>query len=65
MIKVNGEPLEYAQGMTVKKVLELRNFVFPLLIVKVNGVLVPRAQYAAAEIPDGAAVDVIHLMSGG
>jgi sulfur carrier protein len=65
MIKVNGDSLEYVQGMTVKTLLQLRNFVFPLLIVKVNGALVPRDQYAQTEVPDGAVVDVIHLMSGG
>jgi len=65
MIKVNGEPLEHVPGMTVRTLLELKHFVFPLLIVKVNGEFVPRDQYERASVPDGAVVDVVHLMSGG
>jgi sulfur carrier protein len=46
-------------------VLHERNFVFPLLVVRVNGELVPRDQFDRAPVPDGADVQVMHLMSGG
>ena len=65
MITVNGDPLAHTAGMTVRDLLRARGFIFPLLIVKVNGTLVPRADYDRFPVPDGAEVQVIHLMSGG
>lgn len=65
MIRVNGEGLEHRAGMTIKDVLVARNYVFPLLVVKLDSVLVPREAFATQLVPDGADVQVIHLMSGG
>jgi sulfur carrier protein len=65
MITVNGESLAFRQGMTIRDVLKEKGFVFPLLIVKVDGTLVPRDQYPSFLVPDGADLQVIHLMSGG
>lgn len=65
MIKVNGDSLEHRVGMTIQDVLKAKNYVFPLLVVKVDGELVARDAYAKHVVPDGATVEVIHLMSGG
>lgn len=65
MITVNGDPLEHVPGMTISQILEKRNFKFRLLIIKVNGELIERDKYDEVVVPDGAVVDVIHLMSGG
>ena len=65
MITVNGEKLEHRAGMTVRDVLKAKSFVFPLLIVRVDGELVARAEFDRATVPDGADVQVLHLMSGG
>jgi len=65
LIRVNGEPLSWHPGKTVEDVIREKNYRFPLLIVRINGRLVPREDYGKTEIPDGAEVDVIHLMSGG
>ena len=65
MITVNGDPLNWSPGKTVRDVIRERNFRFPLLIVRIDGRLVPRDSYDDTRIPDGAEVDIIHLMSGG
>lgn len=65
MISVNGESLEHKDGMTVADVLRIRNFIFRMLVVQVNGQVVRRQDYATTVIPDGADVQVIHLISGG
>ena len=65
MITVNGEPLAHTPGMTVADVLRIKNFVFRMLVIQVNGQLVKRPDYATTTIPDGADVQVIHLISGG
>ncbi len=65
MIDVNEEPLDWHPGMTVREVLRLRNYRFPMLVIHVNEVLVPKRDYDTHTIPDGAVVKVIHLISGG
>jgi|DewCreStandDraft_4_1066084.scaffolds.fasta_scaffold00127_88 sulfur carrier protein len=64
-ITVNDEPHPWREGLTVADVLRERNFVFPLLVVSVDGVHVPRDAYAATPVPPGAVVVVTHLVSGG
>jgi sulfur carrier protein len=65
MITVNGEPLEHTAGMTVADILRIKNFIFRMLVVQVNGQLVKRHDYATTVVPDDAEVQVIHLISGG
>ncbi len=65
MINVNGEPLQWFPDMTVRDAIRKKNYVFPLLVVRIDGRLVSREDYDSARIPDGARVDIIHLISGG
>lgn len=65
MITVNGSPHPWHEGMTVRDVLDERRFTFPLLVVRIDGRLVPRGEYGETAVPDGSDVDVLHLMSGG
>jgi sulfur carrier protein len=65
MIVVNEEPLDWHEGMTVRDVLRAKNYRFPMLIIHVDGLLIPKPDYDTAAVPDGAVVQVIHLISGG
>jgi len=65
MILVNGEKMAWVPGMTVRDILKARNYIFRMLVVQVNGELVKRGTYDTAVVPDGATVDVIHMISGG
>lgn len=65
MIRVNEEPLDWTEGLTVRGVLTARNYKFPMVIVTVDGDFVAREAYDTRTIPDGADVRVIHLVSGG
>jgi sulfur carrier protein len=62
---VNGDPLDWREGMTVRDVLKAKKYVFPLVITTVNGALIPRGSYDSAVVPSGADVKVVHLISGG
>jgi sulfur carrier protein len=62
---VNGDPLDWHEGMTVRDVLKAKNYIFKLLIITVNGTLIPRGSYDEATVPAGADVKVVHLISGG
>jgi sulfur carrier protein len=65
MITVNGDPLEWRDGMTVADILKARNYIFRMIAVQIDGELVKRAAYDKARVPDGADVQVIHMISGG
>jgi thiamine biosynthesis protein ThiS len=65
MITVNGKQARWTDGTTVATVLKEAGFVFPLLVVRVNGALVEREEYGRGAVADGDTVDVVHLMSGG
>ncbi len=65
MLTVNEEPLEYEDGMTVSDILDRKNYIFRMLAVWIDGEFVPRDQYRATKVPDGADVKVIHMIAGG
>ncbi len=64
-ITVNGRTVPWEEGMTVKRILEVMNYTFRMLVIKVNGRLVKRKDYASTPVPPGADVKVIHLVAGG
>lgn len=65
MITVNSVPLAWHQGMTVAEILKIRNYIFRMIVVQVNGELIRRGTYDKAVVPEGADVQVIHMISGG
>lgn len=60
----NPEELEFAE-LSVKDLLSVKKYTFKLIIIKINGSVVKKDDYASAIIKDGDKVDVIHLISGG
>ncbi len=65
-ITLNNNPDELSGNViTVAKMLEEKKYTFKMLIIKINGAIVKRDEYATALIHDGDIVDVIHLISGG
>lgn len=65
-IQLNRRSVEVeGDVLTVRLLLDRMNFSFPLIIVKVNGLLVSRDDYEKVSVHDGDRVEVIHLMSGG
>ena len=65
MILVNGDKFPWFEGITVRDVIREKNYIFPLLVVRINGELIRRTEYDSATIPDSASLDIIHLISGG
>jgi sulfur carrier protein len=65
-INVNGEDREVAAGTaTVRALLAEMRYSFPLIVVRVNGRHVERADYESAAVAEGDHVDIYHLVSGG
>lgn len=51
--------------LSVKELLEIKNFTFKMIVVKVNGQLIKQTFYENTFIKDGDEVAVMHLVSGG
>lgn len=64
-IKVNQETIDWEENLTIDRVLKIMNYTFKMIVVKVNGELVKKEDYDTKIIPEGAEVQVIHLIAGG
>ncbi len=65
MIKVNGITIDFLDNETVSGLLKRMKYIFPNVVVKINGELVKRSDFVHTIIPDKAEVSVIHMISGG
>ncbi|MEG6615546.1 sulfur carrier protein ThiS [Peptococcaceae bacterium 1198_IL3148] len=65
MIKVNGRQFPWEENLTIKKLLEKKNYTFPNLVVKINEKVIDPENFEVAVIADGDDVKVIHLITGG
>jgi thiamine biosynthesis protein ThiS len=66
MIRVNDKfDVEWQEGMTVDSLVKILKFTFPMIVVLVNGKIVPKSKYGTTAIQDNADVKVIHLVAGG
>lgn len=51
--------------LNIDQLLKMKNYTFKMMVVKINGDLVKRPQYAEAQIKEGDDVMILHLISGG
>lgn len=64
-ITVNTQTVPWEENMTIDRILQVMRYSFRMLVVKVDGRLVKKNDYASTVVPEGAVVEVIHLISGG
>lgn len=64
LLNNNQEEFDTDQ-LTVAGLLQVKNFTFKMLVIKVNGQLVKKMDYESFHITDGDEVHVLHLISGG
>jgi len=62
---LNNRLEEWRQGMTIQELIEKKNFIFKMLVVKIDGKLIKKADYGKTTIHDKSNVQILHLMSGG
>ncbi|MDD4613514.1 MAG: sulfur carrier protein ThiS [Synergistaceae bacterium] len=65
MIRVNGELMEWKEGMTIQDILDLKGYTFPMLAVWVNDTPRKKEEFACTIVPDGSEVQAFHMISGG
>jgi len=61
----NNQESFVEESLTINEVLERKNFTFKMLIIKLNGVLVQKTDYAGTSVKDGDDLNILHLISGG
>jgi sulfur carrier protein len=66
MIRVNDQyEVPWHPGMTVQDLLDALKFSFRMIVIKIDGQVVLRPDFATTQVPDGAEVQAIHLIGGG
>jgi len=61
----NKEEVFDGDQLTINELLQAKKFTFKMLVIKVNGQMIKRAEYNSAYVHDGDDVMVLHLISGG
>jgi thiamine biosynthesis protein ThiS len=65
-ITLNNRPEIFDnKTLTVSQLLEIKNFTFKMIVVKINGKLIKKGTYETAVIKNNDIVNAIHLISGG
>jgi len=64
-ITVNNNIIDWEENMTITRILNIMNYTFRMLVVKVNGKLIKKVEYSNYIVTVNADVKVIHLISGG
>jgi sulfur carrier protein len=65
-ITLNNRKEEFdKESMSISEVLEIKNFSFTNLVIKINGKLIKKDAYSSSIIKAGDKVDIIHMISGG
>lgn len=53
------------EKLTIAKIIEVKKYSHPELIIKINGVLILEENYAKIDVFEGDNVEIIHLFHGG
>jgi len=65
-ITLNNRPEVFEKDiLTISEILKLKNFTFKMMVIKINGKLIKKAQYNDADVVNGDDVQIIHMISGG
>lgn len=64
-IFVNNKEIEWVKNETVTDLLQRMRYTFPLVVVKINGRVIPKKKFSETHINDNVKIEVIHMISGG
>ena len=64
-IKVNTNSMDWVEGESITQLLKRMNYTFPLVVVKIDSQVIPKAKYSETIVLDNSIIEVIHLISGG
>ncbi len=65
-IILNNNPESFDKDeMSISEILVSKNYVFKMLVIKVNDKIIRKNEYETAIVKDGDHVVILHLVSGG
>lgn len=65
MVKVNGEVVNNAEGLSLEAYLNQENYTISRVAVELNGNIVPKAEYGKTMIAEGDKLEVVSFVGGG
>lgn len=67
MLKVNDQELEWREGLTFRDILKFLGYrdESPLVVTRVNGILVKALDRNSCRIPDESIISVLNILQGG
>jgi thiamine biosynthesis protein ThiS len=65
MIEVNGREEEWKKDESVEDLLKRLNYKFPIIVVKINGKVVPNRDFSKTKIPNDSRIEIVPIVSGG
>ena len=64
-VTINGRPEDVPAGITITRLLELRNLHTALVAVERNGEIVRRAAFPDVVLAPGDRLEIVHFVGGG
>jgi len=64
-LQINGQPREFADGITLSALVEQLDLKADRLAVELNLDIVSRSRWAATTLKDGDKLEIVHFVGGG
>jgi thiamine biosynthesis protein ThiS len=64
-IQLNGKPRSITGGLTVRDLLTELELAEKMVVVELNGTILPRAEFATTGLSAGDVLEVVHFVGGG
>ncbi len=65
MIKINGEPMDHAEGKSLSAYLSESGYKREMVAVERNGKIVPKSEYDDTVLRDNDEVEIVSFVGGG
>jgi thiamine biosynthesis protein ThiS len=64
-LHINGEPRDFADGLTLAALVDQLGMKADRVAVELNLEIVPRANWSATKLKDGDKLEIVHFVGGG
>lgn len=64
-MKVNGQDMEFREGMTVAELVEQKGYKIERVVVERNLVIVPKNEYETTKLEENDSIEVLSFVGGG
>jgi thiamine biosynthesis protein ThiS len=64
-LHINGQPREFADGLTVSALVEELGLKADRLAIELNLEILPRARWDVTALKDGDKLEIVHFVGGG